>query len=290
MIRPHYVPLYQSVCTSEKLADLASDSHRLFYVLLLTHMDSWGRCTGAARVLTAKVWPMLGKSVKDTEKALADLERVGLIQRYEHEGGPALAVPDWEEKAGKVGKLDRRGPSLFPNPPACRTTPAYGPDTQPAVGVDLPRARAQSEPRGEDQSRAEPSPPCAAPAQDRPPWDAAVAELAPLRERTEWAEGCAEHAAARKAWGHKALKEATWKLRLAEWVPKGLATFRAAVRENASTGYQGLIEAKGSHPQGTIQKGPSRGQIDARDLLFRPNEPVKAEPTARETTATIIDP
>lgn len=161
MIRPHYVPLYQSICTSEKFADLAEPS-RVFYLLLLTHADSWGRCTGAARVLTAKVWPMLGKGVDDTERALGDLERVGLITRYEVGGEKVLIIPDWEEKAGKVGRPDRRGESSYPPPPdysrkhdeACGSTPA--PLPKPA-GVVPPRARAQSEPSLSEPSRAEPS-------------------------------------------------------------------------------------------------------------------------------------
>lgn len=168
MIRPHYVPLYQSVCTSEKLADLASDAHRLFYVLLLTHADSWGRCKGSARVLTAMVWPLLGKKPADTEKALADLDRVGLIQRYEVGGDQFLAIPDWEDKAGKVGKVERRAASIHPVPPpdnrTCasrRTSPATSPEPQDyscdnsdAAGLVLSRARAITEP---SYSRAEPS-------------------------------------------------------------------------------------------------------------------------------------
>lgn len=162
MIRPHYVPLFQSICTNERYADLRDDTARTFYVMLLTHGDSWGRCKGGARVLNALVWPMLGKSAADTERALAELARVGLIVRYEVDGESFLAFPDWEDGPGRVGKVDRRGPSLAPPPPeanaaapARRTSPATGPRPVNAA-EDSRLARAgESEPSRTEPSRTE---------------------------------------------------------------------------------------------------------------------------------------
>lgn len=162
MIREHYVPLYRAICTSERFADLKEPS-RVFYVLLLTNLDAWGRVKGTARVLTAVVWPLLGKSAKDTESALADCERVGLIQRYEVDGEPYLALPDWEGKAGRVGKERRAAPQL-PGPPE-RPPPSAGdcisipaPTASDGTAQEYSRlARAgESEPSQAKKSQAEP--------------------------------------------------------------------------------------------------------------------------------------
>lgn len=122
MIRPHYAPLFQSACHSEKLADLQSHGARFFYTLLLTHCDSWGRTGARPRVLASKIWSMFAASAKPEDVArevagmLDDLERVKVIERYEVGGEVYLWIPDWEEKAGKVGRRDRRG---VPTCPPC---------------------------------------------------------------------------------------------------------------------------------------------------------------------------
>lgn len=259
MIRPHYVPLYQSVCTSEKLADLASGDHRFFYVCLLTHMDSWGRCAGSARVLTAKVWPMLGKRAADTEKALADLERVGLIVRYSVGDEQFLTIPDWEEKAGKVGKLDRRGPSLCPEPPppACRTSPAYGPDTQADAGVVLPRARAQSEPSRAEPRREEPreSPPGPVRA-PRVAADAASLAVLPTALDTEafrarWSDFLADRRSRRKP-----VTERAANLLLRKLEPWGAAKAIAALDRSIEAGWSSVFEPDDASRFGQT-KGPA---------------------------------
>lgn len=122
MIRPHYVPLFQSICHSEKLADLQGHGARWFYSLLLTHADAWGRMPARPRVLFQKLWSMFG-TVDEVEPMLADLARVKLIERYESDGEPFLWIPDWEEKAGRVGQASRRAESEFPAPPEADSKP-----------------------------------------------------------------------------------------------------------------------------------------------------------------------
>lgn len=274
MIRPHYVPLYQSICTSEKLADLKDGEARFFYVCLLTHMDSWGRCAGSARVLTAKVWPMLGKKPADTEKALADLERVGLIVRYEVGGEQFLTIPDWEEKAGRVGKLDRRGPSLCPEPPppVSRTSPASGQSVQDysclARAGESEPSRAEREPSRE---RTEPKAPPGAvipPTLDTPEFQAVWAEwLSYRKERKD------------------PITPTGGKAQLAKCARMGVERSIAALQHTMESGWLGMREPDA--PTGTVQKGPSKGQPDGRAWLnsmlgTNPNQPV------RETTATVV--
>lgn len=111
-----WTALYGSICTSKKLRACAEDSSRLFYLLLLTQADPWGRLEDDPEVLNVKVWPLLGKSEKDTEKALADLHEVGLITRHSHESVKFIQVEDWETHAGRH-QGGSRGSPKFPESP-----------------------------------------------------------------------------------------------------------------------------------------------------------------------------
>lgn len=150
MIRPHYVPLFQSICHSEKLADLPDHAARFFYVLLLTQTDSWGRMPGRPRVLFAKVWALYG-ALDDVEPMLAALAKVGLIERYTAGGEPYVAIPDWEQKAGRVGQASRRANSLFPEPELPDPSQALATPRDPSQGFP-------SEPSRTEPSRTEPRP------------------------------------------------------------------------------------------------------------------------------------
>jgi len=155
VIRPHYVPLYQGICHSEKMADLREKDARFFFCALLTYCDSYGRMDARPRTLHSKVWAMFG-TPESVPKLLADLERVGLIVRYEHAGQPVLAIPDWEEKAGKVGRADRRGESSYPPPPARGTTPAESVVNDSSCQT-TPASRARLDPSLSDPSLSDPS-------------------------------------------------------------------------------------------------------------------------------------
>lgn len=113
MSRP-YAPLFRAVTTSEKLADLPNDTARLFFDWLLTVVDDYGRATAKPRQLNALVWPLLGKSVKDTEKAVEALRVAGLIAVFPSDDGPFVQILDHEEKSGAIGKRDHRRSSHWP--------------------------------------------------------------------------------------------------------------------------------------------------------------------------------
>lgn len=124
----HYTPLFGSVRHSGKLADLPDDHCRLFYFMLLAQCDAWGRVDGRTRVLNAEVWPLLGKSAIQTECCLSELYVHQLVALYcDDKGRSWVQIPDWEDKAGSVGKRDHRKESRFPAPDeTLRAIPGQG--------------------------------------------------------------------------------------------------------------------------------------------------------------------
>lgn len=111
-----WTALYGSICTSKKLRSCANDASRVFYLLLLTQADPWGRIEDDAETLCARVWPLLGRSEKDTEKVLADLHNVGLITRHDVEGLRFIQVEAWADHAGKH-QGGSKGSPKFPEVP-----------------------------------------------------------------------------------------------------------------------------------------------------------------------------
>jgi len=105
-----YAALFSSISTSVRLADLPDHATRLFYTWLLPHCDAWGRSTASPRVLNARVWPLVGETPEHVEAILGHLEAAGLVEVHKDTGGDWLQVPDWEEKSGALGRIDRRGP------------------------------------------------------------------------------------------------------------------------------------------------------------------------------------
>lgn len=250
MIREHYVAIYQSICNAKRMRKLPDDSCRLFYVLLQTHCDSWGRCHADADKLWGETWATFGRTVKDTERALQALHKAELIVLYEVAGERYLAVPDWEDKAGKVGRLERRRDSKFPNPPTRGTSPAD------AGVVPLTRARG-SDPIREDPIRSDPSQDARERALGSPPAE-------PLSGPEPWAEAFEKHAGmdtpevrvAVEAWAahRRAHRYPPW--RPPQWTKNlglfaahganGPPRFVAAVEHSSVTNtYQSIQEPKG---------------------------------------------
>lgn len=99
------------------MADLPDDTCRMFYVWLLAKCDAWGRLDARPRKLNVSVWPLLGKSDAETARCLEALRVAGLVEVYWPQGhDPFLQVPDWEEKAGSIGRKSHRSPSQHPDP------------------------------------------------------------------------------------------------------------------------------------------------------------------------------
>lgn len=84
--------LYPTISFSERVGGLGIKGALLFTWLLAT-CDDQGRYCGSAKKLKAQVVPLLEEfTVKDVEKALAEMERVNLIIRY---GEQLIQIVDW---------------------------------------------------------------------------------------------------------------------------------------------------------------------------------------------------
>jgi hypothetical protein len=141
----HWAPLFEGITTSTRLADRPDHAARLFYVMLQTKLDDWGRFSADPRKLNALVWPMLKMTDKATLAAVKACRKVGLIEIYEVDGEAFLVNVEHEEKAGRIGKRDHRRLSEFPDvsslAPAGPDWPGTGPIWPSRVGARArPRA------------------------------------------------------------------------------------------------------------------------------------------------------
>jgi hypothetical protein len=110
-----YTPVFSAIRHSGKLADLPDDSARLLFLMLLPQCDDWGRAACEPRKVQAEVWPLLAKTVEETARCLDLLEKVGLIERLTDGTLKWLQIPDWETKAGTVGRKSHRWASEWPS-------------------------------------------------------------------------------------------------------------------------------------------------------------------------------
>lgn len=109
-----WTALFDGVSHSEKLADLPDDTCRLFWFMLLAQADAWGCQDARPRMLGADVWPLLHKAPDETARCVAECAKVGLIALYKDADDTLfLRFPDWEEKAGSVGRKSHRPRSNF---------------------------------------------------------------------------------------------------------------------------------------------------------------------------------
>src|SRR5690554_663477 len=81
-----------SISTSKKFARLATNDHRLMYLMLVPHVDADGRHDADPRILNGQVYTLLGLTTERVEAALYDMRDVGLIHLYEVEGDPFLEI------------------------------------------------------------------------------------------------------------------------------------------------------------------------------------------------------
>ena len=89
--------LKESICTSDTVAALASvEAETLFYRLLVT-VDDFGCYDGRTSVIRARCFPLALDRVSptDIDNWMSDLERVGLLTRYESDGRPYICMAKW---------------------------------------------------------------------------------------------------------------------------------------------------------------------------------------------------
>ena len=107
--------ILKAISESNKLAKLKTDGARLLYTWLIPHLDINGCFNGDPVVVGGKIFTRLGKSVKEIDKFLTDLEENGLIVRYQANGDVFLFVPDFKEKQPHVN-TDREAKGKIPLP------------------------------------------------------------------------------------------------------------------------------------------------------------------------------
>jgi len=106
--------LLKTICGSEKLHNLSSDTARLFYTWLLSHLDQNGCHRANPMLLKSTVFPLREDVTRATiEGIIEELQGDGLIFLYG--GGKYLCYPDFEEKQPYLRK-DREGDVEVPTP------------------------------------------------------------------------------------------------------------------------------------------------------------------------------
>ena len=179
MTSQHYTPVFDSIRGSSRLAKLPEHLHRLFYLMLLPQCDAWGRHDGRPEMVLASVWPLLGLSPSDTGRAMEECAKVGLIEIHRDGEHVWIQIPDWEEKAGSVGKRDHRRKSAFPAPSSA-TLEGNGPAMArdwPGDGPARPSRARKPQPQPQPQPQIQRSADCAA-----DPGETAVDQPSPAPE------------------------------------------------------------------------------------------------------------
>lgn len=103
--------LSKSISTSTKLADVKTFS-ALIFTWLIPHCDDHGHMDGSARLVKGIVVPLREETVADVEEALKELEKVGLVTRYEVEGKQYLEIEKWKDH--QTLKNDRPLHAIYP--------------------------------------------------------------------------------------------------------------------------------------------------------------------------------
>ena len=94
--------LQNRISKSQKMSLLSSDTVRLLYTWMLSHLDVNGNFYADPVMVNNLVFTRLGHSVKTVANALDELEQVGLILRYNVNGESYLNYPDFNDKQPKL--------------------------------------------------------------------------------------------------------------------------------------------------------------------------------------------
>lgn len=101
------------ISLSEKVNSLSLFG-RLLYTWMIPHADDFGRLPGSPAKIKHMVVPFADETVKDVERELADMHRIGIIIWYEIGGERFVQVVNFEDH--QQG-LHKRTKSKFPEPP-----------------------------------------------------------------------------------------------------------------------------------------------------------------------------
>ena len=106
--------LQNRISKSNKLASLSSDTVRLLYTWMLSHLDINGNFYADPVMVNNLVFTRLGHPVRIVANALDELASIGLIIRYEVDGDTYLNYPDFQDKQPKLHP-EREGNPDIPN-------------------------------------------------------------------------------------------------------------------------------------------------------------------------------
>jgi len=84
----------KTISLDEKVDSLSSDTVRLLFTWLITHLDCEGRMYGDAQTVKSIVFPRRPMKAQTIEKYLVELEQKGLILRYSAPGGNPSSAPN----------------------------------------------------------------------------------------------------------------------------------------------------------------------------------------------------
>lgn len=230
-IPKQYQAVYKGIVDSVRVNSVSEAAECLYYRLLIVS-DDYGRYHGdpfdiTARALTAR-WKAGRVTPEDVAARIVELERVGLVRRYEAEGELVLELMGYQDPTSE----DRRR-GVFP------PCPQDG-DEAPQAGDGSPLARARAievevevEVGVGGRARAKPTRVTGL--------DAALQESGAWSpEAVALARGYSEHRRAVKA---KDLKPATWERHLAD-AESDPAAYRAALEASERNGWTGIFPDK----------------------------------------------
>lgn len=103
----------KSISTSARLSDVSTFSALLF-TWLIPHCDDYGHMDGSARMVKGIVVPLREENVAQVEESLKELEKSGLIRRYEIDKMQYLEIEKWEDH--QTLKNDRPAHQVYPLP------------------------------------------------------------------------------------------------------------------------------------------------------------------------------
>lgn len=140
--------IHYDALKSEKLAASSAEAERLYW-RLATHCDDAGRAEDDPRLFAAYLFPLNDEITGPVVSGwLAELDRTGLIVRYEVDGRRFLAVTKWDE----YQKPNRPTPSKFPAPPMS-IHGALTEDSLTAHGALTTGVEGSGEGKGEGEAR-----------------------------------------------------------------------------------------------------------------------------------------
>ena len=109
-----------------------TEFEQLLFTWMIPHADDWGVISGDPLDLKVKVMPASDRPLADFGQALARMEELGLIHRYEPDGeGPLIQFPSWDDlQPIRENRRDDPKHTLYAN---CQAQAGHQPGTSLAI-------------------------------------------------------------------------------------------------------------------------------------------------------------